>query len=160
MSKSEGEAMSLDVYLEVEGTRTLCAEDRIFVRENGSTKEITREEWDRRFPDRAPITTRLTAVDDSSIAYTANITHNLNKMAAEAGIYKHLWRPDEIGIRKAKQLIEPLCGGLKMLAGDPGRFKALNPPNGWGTYRGLIAFVASYLEACVQWPEATVSVSR
>ena len=34
-------------------------------------------------------------------AYSANITHNLGKMAEEAGIYKHLWRPEEIGITKA-----------------------------------------------------------
>ena len=30
-----------------------------------------------------------------------NITHNLNKMASELGVYEHLWRPDEIGVTKA-----------------------------------------------------------
>jgi len=44
--------------------------------------------------------------------YEANVTHNLNKMAMEAGIYEYLWRPDEIGITKAGRLIEPLSKGL------------------------------------------------
>ena len=39
-------------------------------------------------------------------------THNLNKMAQEAGIYKHLWHPEELKITKASQLIEPLKKGL------------------------------------------------
>lgn len=30
--------------------------------------------------------------------FWANITHNLGRMADEAGIYKHLWRPEEIGM--------------------------------------------------------------
>ena len=30
--------------------------------------------------------------------FSANITHNLGKMADEAGIYKALWRPDEVEI--------------------------------------------------------------
>ena len=29
--------------------------------------------------------------------FSANITHNLGAMAKEAGIYMHLWRPDELG---------------------------------------------------------------
>ena len=45
--------------------------------------------------------------------FTSNITHNLGKMAEAAGIYKHLWCPEEIGITKAKQLIQPLKKDLK-----------------------------------------------
>jgi len=151
--------MSLDVYLELEGAITLHTESRIYVRDGGSTKEITREEWDERYPDREPVTMPA-GVDDSGIVYTANITHNLNKMAAEAGLYEHLWRPDEIGVTKAQELIEPLCEGLKALGSNPERFKALNSPNGWGTYEGLIRFVAGYLQACIEWPDATVRVWR
>jgi len=150
--------MSLDVYLELEGATVLHTEPRIFVREDGSTKELTREEWDERYPNREPVTTTPDVTTNE--VYTANITHNLNKMAAEAGLYEHLWRPDELGITKAQELIEPLREGLKALGSDPERFKALNPPNGWGTYEGLIRFVAGYLQACEQWPDATVRVWR
>jgi hypothetical protein len=92
--------------------------------------------------------------------YSDNITHNLNKMAEEAGLYYFLWRPDEIGISKAKQLIEPLKIGLEALKNNPEYFKTFNPENGWGSYEGLIDFVEKYLEACETHPEADIEVSR
>ena len=92
--------------------------------------------------------------------YSDNITHNLNKMANEAGIYKHLWRPEEIGITKAHQLIEPLRAGLELLKSDPARFEKHNASNGWGMYEHFVPFVESYLSACEENPNAEVSVSR
>lgn len=92
--------------------------------------------------------------------YDANITHNLGKMADEAGIYKHLWRPDEIGITKAEQLIEPLRSGLALLKSDPERFKKFDAENGWGLYIHFVPFVEKYLQACEEYPDAEVSVSR
>ena len=35
--------------------------------------------------------------------YSNNITHDLNVMANAAGIYKYLWRPEKIGVKKAYQ---------------------------------------------------------
>ena len=92
--------------------------------------------------------------------YSDNITHNLGGMAKEAGIYMHLWRPEEIGVTKAAQLIEPLKAGLAIMKADPKRFKKLNPSNKWGTYEGLVAFVHDYLQACEETPDADVEVSR
>lgn len=92
--------------------------------------------------------------------YTANITHNLNKMADEAGIYYHLWRPDEINLTTAKELIKPLENGLELLKNEPERFKVFNPSNGWGDYDGLVRFVANYLDACKDLPDATIYISR
>lgn len=91
--------------------------------------------------------------------YTRNITHNLNTMADAAGIYKHLWHPEEIGITQAKQLIEPLREGLAKLEASPQTFRQYNPPNGWGSYETLVAFVRDYLRACEQDPDADVVVS-
>lgn len=101
----------------------------------------------------------LTAIRPTTV-YDRNITHNLNRMAEEAGIYKPLWRPDEIEITHAKQLIEPLRTGLERLKADPDRFRKLNPANGWGSYEGLVEFVEEYLHACEEHPDAEVSVSR
>ena len=101
----------------------------------------------------------LTAVRPTEV-FGANITHNLTEMAREAGIYKHLWRPDEIGITKAVQLIEPLKAGLGILVLDPKRFKEFNPENGWGNYGGLVKFITKYLEACENNPDADINVSR
>jgi len=97
---------------------------------------------------------------DSEGFYSRNITHNLTEMADEAGIYKHLWRPDEIGIKKAAQLIEPLAKGLADLKARPEHFAKFNPHNGWGDYAGLVDFVTEYLAACREYPQANVSVSR
>lgn len=89
-----------------------------------------------------------------------NITHNLNNMAEKAGIYKHLWRPEELEITQAYSLIEPLKKGLDLLKSEPERFKAFNPENGWGTYEGLVNFVEKYLQACIENPESEINVSR
>ena len=148
--------MSLDVYLNQPG-ETHSYEGRIFIREDGRTVELSREEWDKRFPDREPA---MVSVQDTNEVFSANITHNLNEMADLAGVYQHLWRPEELGITKAKQLIEPLRAGLVVLQNDPEQFKKLNPSNGWGSYEGLVAFVAAYVSACEEYPEADVSVSR
>jgi hypothetical protein len=92
--------------------------------------------------------------------FDANITHNLTRMADAAGIYQHLWRPEEIGITKAHQLAQPLRDGLARLRSDPDRFKTFNPENGWGSYDGLVRFVVKYLAACEEYPDADVSASR
>jgi hypothetical protein len=92
--------------------------------------------------------------------YEANITHNLALMADASGIYKHLWRPDEIGVRKAGELIAPLRAGLALLKSDPRRFKQYNSKNGWGLYEHFVPFVENYLAACEENPDADVEVSR
>ena len=92
--------------------------------------------------------------------FTSNITHNLGPMAKQAGIYLHLWRPDELGLTKARELIEPLRLGLALLEQDPTGYRAYNPANGWGSYEGLVNFVREYLKACEAHPDAELSVSR
>jgi hypothetical protein len=148
--------LSLDVYLQQEGESHTYT-GLIFVRRDGQTVEMSREEWDREYPGREPVTIDRTDVNE---VYSANITHNLNKMAGEAGIYEALWRPEEIGITKAGQLIEPLEKGLALMESDPGRFKAFNPKNGWGSYDGFVPWVEKYLSACREYPDADVCVSR
>ena len=151
--------MSLDVYLLVKEPVTKEASSGIFVREKGQTIEITQEEWSRRNPNIEPVIFEQEERESSEV-YSANITHNLTKMAGEAGIYEHLWRPEEINISKASELINPLSEGLKLLKSDPERFKKFNPENGWGTFEGLVKFVESYLNACIEYPESEIYVSR
>jgi hypothetical protein len=154
--------MSLDVYLTFPNDERefVPGRARIFIRENGSTREITREEWDERFSGTEPVVLSQHDEGDNRVVYRSNITHNLNTMAKEAGIYEHLWRPDEIGITKASQLIEPLSEGLSLLRSDSLRFKAFDPPNKWGDYDSLVRFVTEYLDACREYPDATVETCR
>jgi hypothetical protein len=126
-------AMSLDVYLEGPSETKQC---RCQDCGNEHTREY-REEF-----------------------FSANITHNLAPMARAAGIYEHLWRPEEIGITRAQQLIEPLETGLSWMKADSAKFEAFNSPNGWGLYKHFVPWVEKYLAACKGYPEAEVRVSR
>jgi len=101
----------------------------------------------------------LTAVRKTSV-YSSNITHNLGKMAAAAGIYEELWRPEELGVSLAGELIQPLTDGLARLKADPEHFKKFDSPNGWGLYKHFVPFVEQYLEACKENPDATIHVDR
>jgi len=102
----------------------------------------------------------ITHTEEDEELFSKNITHNLNIMAGEAGIYTHLWRPDELGIENAYALIEPLKQSLKILKANPERFKKFNPYYGWGDYEGLVEFMEDYYNACVKFPNAKIEVSR
>ena len=148
--------MSLDVYLKLPEASQQGS--GIFIREAGSVREITRAEWDEKFPGRIPVI----AIPDESdgSVYQANITHNLSRMAREAGLEDVLWEPENNGITHAWQLINPLRSGLDWLTSNPVHFKQFNPSNGCGDYDGLVRFVAEYLAACERNPHATVHAWR
>ena len=149
--------MSLDVYLNMPGQVKAKTGTGVFVREGGATVELTEAQVRDKFPDYEPV---VVVQEEGEEVYWRNITHNLGKMAIEAGIYQVMWRPEEQGWTKASQLIDPLRAGLDLLRSDPDRFKRFNPDNGWGSYDGLVEFVDSYLNACVEYPDADVLVSR
>ena len=92
--------------------------------------------------------------------FDANITHNLGLMADKAGIYFALWRPEEIGKTKASEIVELLEKGLTNLKSRPEYFETFNYENGWGMYKNFVPFVEKYLEACKEFPNATIEVSR
>lgn len=149
--------MSLDVYLLSE-TPTIKSSSGIFLRESGSTREFSVEEWNARFPD------QQVTIDpeeyESNWVYEANITHNLNTMADACGAYNVVWRPEGNGIQYASQLIEPLAKAIAELESRPDYYKQYNPANGWGTYDVLLQFLQKYLRACADSPTAQVKVSR
>ncbi len=153
--------MSLDVYLTLPVPESATPRQAIFIRRDGANVEIGREEWDALHPGVEPAMATINAGDpETTEIYSANITHNLTRMASAAGIYEALWRPGEVGITKAAQLIEPLARGLALLKADPAGFEALNAPNGWGRYEHFVPFVENYLAACRENPDADVHVSR
>lgn len=177
--------MSLDVYLTTRGEAVPRIGTGVFVRDNGATRELTAEEVSERWPGSEVAPQEY----ESDEVYSRNITHNLGKMAAEAGVYDALWHPAELdpAIKArieereaandyhgpegsyalessftvyARELIEPLETGLALLKSEPERFRAMNPNNGWGNYEGLVEFVEEYLNACKEHPTAEVRVSR
>lgn len=152
--------MSLDVYLETKNRQINvdhAAYTAIYTRKNGKRVEISRDEWDELYPDKEPVTFQEPVSD---YVYHNNITHNLTEMAEEAGIYKHLWRPEEIDITKASELIVPLEEGLHKLLNDPKKYKKYNPENGWGDYKSLVSFIEDYIRACKTYPDAIIKTWR
>ena len=93
--------------------------------------------------------------------WEGNQTHNLTEMAAAADLYTVLWHPEQRNppIRFAFQAIPFLKAGIDAMQTTPKRFQDMNPPNGWGSYGGLLAFAESFLEACEAHPLARVEAS-
>jgi len=147
--------MSLDVSL-ISKTPILKRGTGVFVRDGGGNRELTIAEVKERYPNSGLVEQEF----ETDRVYEANITHNLNRMADAAGIYEHLWQPEEIGITKASQLIDPLREGLHKLKSDRVKYEAYMNKNGWGTYDNLVSFVQNYLDACYEWPDAEIEVDR
>ena len=107
-------------------------------------------------------------VTQPTSVYSANITHNLGKMASEVKVgigakidlYTILWRPEELNFKFAKDIADLLDEGWNILLSDPEKFKKFNPENGWGSYEGLCDFVYKYRNACWDNPDAELSISR
>jgi hypothetical protein len=86
-------------------------------------------------------------------ATTFNLTYNLSRMLREAGM--PLWR-DMLGMRA------PEAGGIWHRVHDtlvefPDRFRAMNPPNGWGTYEDAVNVIGALARACDLYPDAKVA---
>ena len=93
-----------------------------------------------------------------SVLFEGNVTHNLTDMAEIAGLYLCIWRPLECGFEFAKDLITPLADGHAYLVDNAEECKKYNPPNGGGTYEGFCKFVWKYYQACLEFPNAKISV--
>jgi hypothetical protein len=112
--------------------------------------------------------------------YSANITHNLGKMAGEAGLYEALWRPyqlkegynipegdhdaeykfEEANPVRAYEIIPIIEKGLEDMLARPKHYETFNSPNGWGMYHNFVPWIKEYLEALKEYPESFVDCDR
>lgn len=105
-------------------------------------------------------------VTQPTSVYSENITHNLGRMAGAVKLsngmtlYDVLWRPDENELVYARDISELLDEAWNILLSDPEGYKKYNPENGWGSYEGLERFVYKYRNACWDYPDAELRVSR
>ena len=88
--------------------------------------------------------------------YSANVTHNLMKLATAAGICKYLWYPKETEIKTAGELAEKLRAAIADMEDRPDYYKQFDPPNKWGSYEGFIPWLKSLLAACEEHPNASL----
>lgn len=96
----------------------------------------------------------LTDTETGEELFSWNITDNLGEMAGAAGIYLHIWDPQEAGIEKARHLIAPLSEGIKSLIVERQDLLKYSPANGWGTHDDLVKFAFAYALACCDYPDA------
>jgi hypothetical protein len=148
--------MSLDVSL-IYKIPTTNKGTGIFVRENGTNKELTFEEIREKFPN---VIIKEENNFETECVFDANITHNLNKMAHEAGIYYACWRPEEINASKASDILPLLKKGFDDMKARPEHFKKFDSENGLGTYKDFFPWVKAYLNACQKYPDAIIDVIR
>lgn len=122
----------------------------------------------------------VTYTEQEEELYWGNTTHNLGEMADKAGIYDALWRPYRLkedfnslekdynvemefennSVTLAKDLIPLLEKGIEDLKARPEYFEQFNSPNGWGMYEHFVPLVEKYLNACKEYPDSIVKVSR
>ena len=85
-----------------------------------------------------------------------NVTYNLGPMWREAG-FDDRWAEG----RLAWELVPSLVKVIRALERNCDHFDAMNPPNGWGTRRGLVRnFLGPLYAACRRWPGARVGMWR
>ena len=58
----------------------------------------------------------------------------------------------------AAEALPIVTAALSAMALDPARFRALDPPNGWGSYEGAVEFLQWLQKKCIEHPKATVLV--
>lgn len=97
---------------------------------------------------------------EEETVFETNITHNLNRMASEVGIYEAIWQPYENGFDLASSIVPVLENGIGLLKSDPEKYKAFNPSNGWGSYDIFVPWLERLLEACKEYPNTKIIVSR
>ena len=97
---------------------------------------------------------------DGELVWSANMTHNLNKIAIEAGVYECIWRPEEIGVKYARDNISNLRFALGIFYSKYDELKKLNPENGWGNIDGLIEVTQGFFDACNEYPDAIIECDR
>lgn len=78
------------------------------------------------------------------------ITYNLARMFQEASGMRFT----DLGGRSGAECGRILRAALQRLVSDPERFEALNPPNGWGDYDGLVHETVKAAIVAARYPNA------
>jgi hypothetical protein len=89
--------------------------------------------------------------------YSGNMTHNVSPMWDLAGIYDDLYNSDG---KKADDIVINLWNGYNKMVKNPKKFQKLNPENGWGSYETALTYLKEIIDACGEYPEAIIRISK
>lgn len=84
-----------------------------------------------------------------------NYTTNCARMWREAGA-----ELAEMHGKPTSECAPVLAAAIEKMKADPDTYKAMDPPNGWGSYDSLLPKLAELHNAMIQHPTTTVEVSR
>lgn len=90
----------------------------------------------------------------AAVTETISPTYNLAPMFAEA-LGRRIRDLDGMPAAEVAPLV---AAALALMEADPERFRALNPPNGWGSYESAVRALTWLRDACAEHPKATVQV--
>ena len=163
--------MSLDIYI-ISPKPIKKKFTGIYARIDGQTRELTKEEAIKHFPDVDPDSIIEEEVETNEF-WHGNITHNLRRMAEDClsfdeygqcyNLYDLLWRDTQAPFTGdyLNVYIAHLAYCLYILKDDSEHFKQFNPPNGWGTHEQLCDFVEQFIKALVNMPSgSSIEYSR
>jgi len=89
--------------------------------------------------------------------YDGNYTHNATPMWKLAGVYDALYMSEG---KTASEVMGELTEGYIKIMKNPDAFKRLNPSNGWGSYDTVIVFLKEVIDACREFPDAIIRISK
>lgn len=154
--------MALDIFI-VSPEPIKKKSTGIYARIDGQTRELTREEAIKHFPDVDP-NNIVEEEFETNEFWHGNITHNLHEMAGQCYgrdlcLDDLLWR-DEMPDNIVEYIID-LFACLFELKNNPDYYRRYNPSNGWGTYEQLVEFVRSFIHALIDMPPgSTIEYSK
>lgn len=104
--------------------------------------------------------------DNNDEYWSANITHNLCKMARQipvgsTSLYMVVWRPEEIfKSTTTNVMLIFLVKGINYMISHRKELLPFEPDNGWGTYDVFLKFLLDYKNACEDNPDCLIEVCR
>lgn len=98
-----------------------------------------------------------TGGDEDWPVYERNCTSNVVPMWREAlggdGLAAFHHAP-------ASEAAGPLNTGVRRMEADPAKYRAMNPPNGWGNYEDALDVLRELRDACHTHPLTRIRISR
>lgn len=97
------------------------------------------------------------ADEPATVVEIGNYTSNVSRMWFEALGGKSL---SDLHGRSAVEALPALDKAVTAMETDPEKYKAMNPPNGWGNYDGALDYLRRLRDGCAQHPKTVVHVSH
>lgn len=96
----------------------------------------------------------------ATAAEIGNYTWNCRPMfeAAAADKYPEIQSPHDLIGKTGAEALPILAHIVSRMEADPATYEAMNPDNGWGSYKTWLPFLRKWRDACAEHPATIVNV--